>query len=148
MPATSVTLIGNLTDDPELRFTPSGLPVAAFTVACNERYRDDAGQSVEGPVSFFRVNAWRDLAEHVAGSLAKGTRVIVVGTMRQRSYQTDPRSPDDSGKRTVWEVRATEVGAALTYATVTITRARRDTAPPASDNSPADSNADSDEPPF
>lgn len=148
MPATSVTVIGNLTDDPELRFTPSGLPVAAFTVACNERYRDDAGQSVEGPVSFFRVNAWRDLAEHAVGSLAKGTRVIVVGTIRQRTYQTEPRSPDDSGKRTVWEVRATEIGAALTYATVTITKAKRDSAPVTSGNSPADSNAYSEEPPF
>lgn len=145
MTAINVTVTGNLTGDPELKFTSSGAPVATFTIASNERYRDQAGQWQDGPVSFVRVNAWRHLAEHVAESAAKGDRLIVAGTMRQRDYQTA-----EGEKRTVWEVTAAEVGAALSYATVKISRARRDSVPVPDDpwaGAPVPS-APADEPPF
>jgi single-strand DNA-binding protein len=93
---------------------------------------------------------WRDLAEHAAESLNKGTRVIVSGTLRQRSYETDPKGNGDNGKRTVWEIRATEIGAALSYATAKVTKAKRDSAPLPEDPY-ANANANngySDEPPF
>jgi single-strand DNA-binding protein len=165
MPATQITIIGNLTDDPELKFTPSGQPVGSFTVASNERYRDNSGQWQDGATSFYRVNAWDKLAEHAAESLRRGHRVIVAGTLRQRTYEVQPSHPGDSGKRTVWEVRASDVGAALSGATVKVTKVRRDTAPLPEDPyattaaaavpsqaSPADraneSRGYSDEPPF
>lgn len=133
MPVISVTVVGNLVGDPELRFTPNGSPVATFTVASNERYRDESGQWKDGAVSFVRCVAWRDLAEHAAESLTKGERVIVTGTLRQRDYEAT-----DGSKRTVWEVAASEVGAALSYATVKIARARRDSVPlPEDPRSPA-----------
>ncbi|MGI8446962.1 MAG: single-stranded DNA-binding protein [Streptosporangiaceae bacterium] len=148
MTAINVTVTGNLTGDPELRYTPSGAPVAQFTVASNERYKDGAGQWQDGPTSFVRCNAWRELAEHAAESLSKGDRVIVSGTMRQRDYQAQ-----DGTKRTVWEVAVFEVGAALKYATVKISKARRDGAPIPEDpwaatGGPADSDAPAEEPPF
>lgn len=120
----NVTVVGNVTADPEIRYTPSGAAVATFTVACNERYRDTSGEWKDGPTSFVRVNAWRDLGEHAAESLAKGDRVMVAGTFRQRDYQAQ-----DGSKRTIWELEAAEVGAALRYATVKITRTRRDQVP-------------------
>lgn len=146
MTAISVTVVGNLTADPELRYTASGAPVASFTVASNERFKDGAGEWQDGPTSFVRCNAWRDLAEHTAESLAKGDRVVVTGTLRQRDYEAQ-----DKTKRTVWEVAVSEVGAALRYATVKIAKARRDSVPVAEDPwaaagqppAPAD-----DEPPF
>lgn len=147
MSAISITVTGNLTGDPELKFTQTGSPVAAFTVASNERFKDAKGEWQDGPTSFVRVNAWRDLAEHVAESLAKGDRVIVSGTLRQRNYETK-----EGEKRTVWEVAATEVGAALRYATVKISKIRRDSVPPAEDpwasSGPSDSDVPPDEPPF
>jgi single-strand DNA-binding protein len=162
MPATPITVIGNLTDDPELRFTPAGVPVATFTVAVNERFRDGNGQWQDGATSFHRVNAWRNLAEHVAESLAKGARVMVAGTLRQRSYEAESRGQGDNGKRYVWEIHASDVGAALLYATAKISKAARSDAPmpedpyatsaassngrpPASSN---EANGYSDEPPF
>jgi single-strand DNA-binding protein len=129
MPATPITIIGNLTADPEIRFTGAGRPVASFTVASNERYRDDSGAWQDGVTSFHRVNAWNDLADHAAESLTKGARVIVAGTLRQRTYETDSKGPGDNGKRSVWEIRASEIGAALSYATVKVTKASRDTVP-------------------
>jgi single-strand DNA-binding protein len=148
MTAINVTVTGNLTGDPELRYTPTGAPVAQFTVASNERYKDSAGQWQDGPTSFVRCNAWRELAEHSAESLTKGDRVVVTGTMRQRDYQAQ-----DGTKRTVWEVAVSEVGAALKYATVKISKARRDGAPVPEDpwaapGGPADSDAPAEEPPF
>lgn len=124
MTAINVTVIGNLTGDPELRYTPTGAPVAQFTVASNERFRGSSGEWQDGPTSFVRCNAWRDLAEHATESLSKGDRVIVAGTLRQRDYEAK-----DGGKRTVWELAVSEVGAALRYATVKIAKARRDGAP-------------------
>jgi single-strand DNA-binding protein len=149
MPAIPITVIGNLTADPELRFTAAGAPVASFTVASNERYRDTSGEWKDGPTSFVRVNAWHELAEHVAECLTKGDRAIVAGTLKQRDYEAK-----DGGKRTVWEVTATECGAALKYATVKITKARRDGAPlpddPWSDrgHQAPPPNAPDEEPPF
>lgn len=124
MTAINITVTGNLTGDPELRYTPTGVPAAQFTVASNERYRGDDGQWKDGATSFVRCNAWRDLAEHTAESLAKGDRVVVTGILRQRDYEAK-----DGSKRTVWEVAVTEVATSLRYATVKISRARRDGAP-------------------
>lgn len=151
MSAISVTVSGNLTGDPELKFTPSGAPVAQFTVAANERYRDQSGQWQDGPTSFVRCAAWRDLAEHVAESLSKGDAVIVTGIMRERAYETDPVHAADSGKRRVWELAATDVGAALRRATVKVSRVRRSDAPVPDDpwgGAPVPAAPAEDEPPF
>ena len=141
-----ITVIGNLTDDPELRYTQTGSAVATMTVAVNERYRDSgSGEWKDGPTSYVRCYAWRDLADHAAESLRKGDRVIVYGTMRQRSYETK-----EGEKRTVWEVQATELGAALRYAKASVTRVRRDAVPvPADPWAPADAPPPAeDRPPF
>lgn len=146
MTAINVTVSGNLTADPELTFTASGRPVARLTVASNERYRDESGAWQDGTTSFVRVNAWGHLAEHSAESLGKGDRVIVSGTLRQRDYETTAGE-----KRTVWEVTASEIGAALTYATVKIARAKRDGVPVPEDpwaRSGPSAPAAEDEPPF
>lgn len=120
MSAIQITVTGNLTGDPEVRFTSTGVPVASFTVASNERFKDKAGEWQDGPTSFVRCNVWRDQAEHVAESLAKGDRVMVSGTLRQRDYETK-----EGEKRTVWEVAVSEVGAALRYATVKVSKVAR-----------------------
>jgi single-strand DNA-binding protein len=120
MTAIQITVTGNLTADPELRYTPAGVPIAQFSVASNERYKDGGGQWQDGPTSFVRCNAWRELAEHCAESLAKGDRVIVTGILRQRDYEAK-----DGTKRTVWELAASEAGAALKYATVKIAKVHR-----------------------
>jgi len=144
MTAIQVTVVGNLTADPELRFTGTGVPVATFTVASNERFKDAAGEWKDGPTSFVRCSAWRDLAEHVSESLAKGDRAVVTGTLRQRDYEAQ-----DGTKRTVWEVAVAEVGAALRYATVKISKTRRDSVPVAEDPWAAvPSGPPEDEPPF
>jgi len=148
MSAIQITVTGNLTADPELRFTPAGAPVAQFTVASNERYKDGSGQWADGPTSFVRCNAWRDLAEHCAESLTKGDRVIVTGILRQRDYEAK-----DGSKRTVWELAVSEAGAALRYATAKISKVRRDGAPlpedPWAHQAPVpDGPPPGDEPPF
>lgn len=145
MTAINATVIGNLTADPELKFTTNGTPVAVFTVASNERYKDGSGQWQDGPTSFVRCNAWRHLAEHIAESVAKGDRVIVSGTFRQRDYETT-----NGEKRTVWELAVSEAGAALSYATAKVSRAKRDSVPVPDDPwaSSARSAPIEDEPPF
>jgi single-strand DNA-binding protein len=143
MSAISISVVGNLTSDPELRYTATGTPVASFSVASNERYKDGAGQWQDGPVSFVRVNVWRELAEHCAESLAKGDRAVVTGTLRQRDYEAK-----DGTKRRVWEVAASEVGAALKYATVKIAKVRRDTVPIPDDPWAAQNGGPVEEPPF
>ena len=145
MTAINATVTGNLTADPELKFTPAGVPVAVFTIASNERFKDQAGQWQDGPTSFVRCNAWRELAEHLAESAAKGDRMIVTGTFRQRDYETS-----SGEKRTVWELAVTEAGAALRYATVKITRAKRDSVPVPEDPWARDARSApvEDEPPF
>jgi single-strand DNA-binding protein len=117
----TVTVVGNLTNDPELRFTPSGQAVASFTVASSSRYLDKASNEWKDsdPV-YLRCNVWRQYAENVAESLTKGTRVIVSGRLKQRSYETR-----EGEKRTVMELEVDDVGPALRYATAKVTRTPR-----------------------
>lgn len=116
---TPITIVGNLTDDPELRFTPNGAPVAKFSVAVNRRQFDrQANEWKEAGTDFHRVTVWRSLAENVAGTLTKGMRVMVVGDLKQRSW-TDEKT---SEKRSAWEVEADAVGPDLTFATATVTK--------------------------
>ena len=119
MPDTTITIAGNLTDQPELRFTPTGAAVASFTVAVTPRRPDGQGGFTDGDTSFIRCSAWRSLAEHVA-ELAKGDRVLVYGTLRQRSWQTE-----DGERRSSVEVQAEEVGPSLRWATAKPQRTRR-----------------------
>ena len=116
MADTHVTITGNLTDDPELRFTPNGAAVANFRLAVTTRIRDGETWR-DGDTSFFRVNAWRDLAEHTADSLGKGDRAVVVGRLRQRSWETP-----EGEQRAVVEVEADEVAPSLRFATAKVTR--------------------------
>ena len=115
---TTLTIIGNLTGDPELRFTPSGAAVANFTVASTPRMYDrNSGEWKDGETLFMRCSVWRDAAENVAESLGRGTRVIVSGRLKARSYETR-----EGEKRTVFEIDVDEVGPALRYATAKVTR--------------------------
>ena len=117
----SVTLVGNLTDDPELRFTPSGAAVANFTVASTPRFLDkQTNEWKDGDALFLRCSIWRQAAENVAESLQRGARVIVQGRLKQRSYETK-----EGEKRTVFEVEVDEVGPSLRNATAKITKAQR-----------------------
>jgi single-strand DNA-binding protein len=119
----TVTLIGNLTDDPELRFTPNGAAVANFRLAVTPRVKDgDAWR--DGETSFFRVNCWRQLAENVTESLTKGSRAIVIGRLRARSWETDAGE-----KRTVVEVEADEVAPSLKWAIAKPQRGNREGEP-------------------
>ncbi|GAA1074507.1 MULTISPECIES: single-stranded DNA-binding protein [Tsukamurella] len=118
---TVITVIGNLTADPELRFTPSGAAVANFTVASTPRTFDrNSNEWKDGEALFMRCNIWREAAENVAESLTKGTRVIVSGRLKQRSY--DDR---EGNKRTVVELEVDEIGPSLKYATAKPTRTQR-----------------------
>jgi single-strand DNA-binding protein len=118
---TVLTVIGNLTADPELRFTPSGAAVANFTVASTARtYDRNAEQWRDGEALFLRCSLWRQPAEHVADSLTRGSRVIVQGRLRQRSYETR-----EGEKRTVVELEVDDIGPSLRYATATITKQAR-----------------------
>jgi single-strand DNA-binding protein len=119
MPDTTTTIVGNLTENPELRFTQGGAPVANFTLAVTPRVKDGDGWK-DGETSFLRVTAWRQLAEHAADSLSKGDRVLVYGTLRQRSWET----PEGERRSTV-EVQAEELGPSLRWATATPERANR-----------------------
>lgn len=124
---TPVTIVGNLTKDPELRFTPSGAAVANFTVASTPRTFDRAsGEWKDGTTLFMDCAIWRGQAENVAESLTRGMRVIVTGSLTQRSYETT-----DGQKRTVVEMRADEVGPSLLYATANVNKVGRTAAAPA-----------------
>ena len=114
-----VTLTGNLTDDPELRFTPNGVAVANFRLAVTPRVRE-GDQWKDGETSFFRINVWRQQAENVAETLQKGTRCIVVGRLRTRSWETP-----EGEKRSVTEVEADEIGPSLKFATAKVERSSR-----------------------
>jgi single-strand DNA-binding protein len=115
--APAITIIGNLTADPELRFTPSGQAVANFTVASTARFFDKAkNEWAEGDTTFIRCSVWREMAENVAESLAKGQRVVVTGTLKVRQYETD------KGKGTSVECDVEEVGPSLKWASAKITR--------------------------
>lgn len=118
---TVITVVGNLTADPELRFTPNGAAVANFTVASTPRTFDrQTNEWKDGEALFLRCSVWREAAENVAESLTKGMRVIVQGRLRARSY--DDR---DGNRRTSWELDVDEVGPALKFATAKVTRAQR-----------------------
>lgn len=115
---TQITIIGNLTNAPELRFTPSGAAVANFTVASTPRTFDkDNNEWKDGDAMFLNCSVWKQYAEHVAESLEKGSRVIVQGRLKSRSYETR-----EGEKRTVMELDVDEVGPALRYATAKVTR--------------------------
>ena len=118
---TIITVVGNLTSDPELRFTPSGAAVANFTVASTPRTFDkNSNEWKDGEALFLRCSVWRQAAENVAESLQKGAAVIVQGRLKQRSYETK-----EGEKRTVIELEVDEIGASLKFATAKITRASR-----------------------
>jgi single-strand DNA-binding protein len=133
----TVTLIGNLTDDPELRFTPNGAAVANFRLAVTPRVRQ-GDTWTDGETSFFRINCWRALAENVTESLSKGARAVVIGRLRLRSWETD-----DGEKRTVVEVEAEEVAPSLKFATATVQRTSAKAAA-----GPSKGSQFNDEPPF
>ena len=117
----TTTLVGNLTDDPELRFTPSGAAVANFTVASTPRAFDrQSNEWKDGETLFMRCSVWRDAAENVAESLQRGTRVIVTGRLKSRSYETK-----EGEKRTVIEMEVDEVGPSLRYASAKVTKTQR-----------------------
>jgi single-strand DNA-binding protein len=118
---TQITIAGNLVDDPELRFTPAGQPVARFRVASTPRFRDNAtGEWKDGDSLFLTCNVWRQAAENVAESLQRGMRVIVSGRLRQRSYETK-----EGDKRTVYEVEVDDVGPSLRNASAKVNRVAR-----------------------
>ena len=116
---TIITVVGNLTADPELRYTQNGLPVANFTIASTPRNFDrQTNEWKDGEALFLRASVWREFAEHVAGSLTKGSRVIATGRLKQRSYETK-----EGEKRTSMELEIDEIGPSLRYATAQVTRA-------------------------
>ena len=151
---TVITLVGNLVDDPELRFTPSGAAVAKFRVASTPRFLDKTtNEWKDGEGLFLTVNCWRQMAENVAETLTRGTRVVIQGRLRQRSYETK-----EGEKRTVYEVEADEIAPSLRYATAKINKTSRGAGPggggggggsSAADDPWATSSTDfGDEPPF
>lgn len=117
----NVTVVGNLTNDPELRFTPSGEAVASFTVAASSRYMDkQTNEWKDTDPTYLRCSVWRQYAENVAETLTKGSRVIVTGRLKQRNYETR-----EGEKRTSFEIEVDDVGPALRYATAKINRVQR-----------------------
>jgi len=117
----TITVVGNLTDDPELRFTPSGAAVAKFRVASTPRFLDkQTNEWKDGEPLFLSCNIWRQAAENVAESLQRGARVIVTGRLRQRSYETR-----EGEKRTVYELEVDEIGPSLRYATAKVQKMQR-----------------------
>ncbi len=114
----SVTLVGNLVDDPELRFTPSGVAMAKVSFAVNRRFQRNNEWQEE--TSFFRGTCWRDMAENVAESLQKGMRVIVTGSLEQRTWETQ-----EGDKRSVIEIRIDDIGPSVRWATAAVTRTPR-----------------------
>ena len=116
---TVVTVVGNLVADPELRYTQNGVAVAGFTIASTPRTFDRASNEwKDGDALFLRASVWKEFAEHVAGSLTKGMRVIAQGRLRQRSYQDR-----EGNQRTAIELEVDEIGPSLRYATALVTRA-------------------------
>lgn len=115
-----VTIVGNVCRQPELRFTASGQPIVGFGVAVNRRWQNKTSNEWQEDTSFFDVTAFAPLAENVADSIQKGTRVIVTGRLQQRSYETQ-----DGGKRSVVEIVADEVGPSLRWATAQVDRNER-----------------------
>jgi single-strand DNA-binding protein len=124
---TIITVVGNVTADPELRYTQNGLAVVNFTIASTPRSFDRAsGEWKDGEALFLRASAWREFAEHIAGSLTKGTRVVAQGRLRQRSFETK-----EGEKRTSIELEIDEIGPSLRYATAQVSRAVKGSGAPA-----------------
>ena len=124
---TTITIIGNLTADPELRYTAQGAAVANFTVASTPRTFDKAsGEYKDGQALYLRCNVWKQPAEHATESLSRGDRVLVTGRLRQRSFETR-----EGEKRTVVELEVDEIGPSLRYATAKVAKAERGSAKPA-----------------
>ncbi|MDP9418754.1 MAG: single-stranded DNA-binding protein [Actinomycetota bacterium] len=119
MPGNNVTLVGNVTRDPELRYTASGQAMAKFGLAVNRRWQNRQTQAWEESTSFFNVVAWQEMAENIGESVQKGARIIVTGRLEQRSWE------QEGDKRSVVEVVADEVGPSLRWATATIVRNER-----------------------
>jgi single-strand DNA-binding protein len=151
---TIITVIGNVTSDPELRFTQNGHAVANFTVASTPRYLDrQSGDWKDGEATFLRCNIWRQAAENLAESITKGARLIVQGRLKQRSFETR-----EGEKRTVMELEVDEVGPSLRYATAKINKVSRGQGSGTSNGAPVDDpwgsapgtghGAPGDEPPF
>jgi single-strand DNA-binding protein len=156
---TPITVVGNLTDDPELRYAPSGAAYARFTVASTPRtYDKTTGQWRDGTAMFLRCTAWRDLANHIAETLGKGTRVVVTGRLRQHNWQTP-----EGENRSMLGLEVDDIGPSLRFATAKVAKVQRNGAPsgPANDawNTPAPAGATAstggwgapstgDEPPF
>ena len=115
-----ITIVGNLTDDPELRYTPNGAAVANFSVAVSRRGKDEAGQWKDLDTSFFKVSAWRSLGENIAESLTRGSRVLVTGRLRSRSWETP-----EGDKRSTVEIEADDVGPSLRWATAKVEKTQR-----------------------
>ncbi len=139
---TNITMIGNLVDDPELRFTPSGAAVAKFRVASTPRYLDkNTNEWKDGDSLFLQCQIWRQAAENVAESLTKGMRVIVSGRLKQRSYETK-----EGEKRTVFEVEVDEVGPSLRNATAKVTKTTRQGGATGGFSAPASTDTFSDDP--
>ena len=120
MPDNSVTLVGNITRDPELRFTNTGQPTASFGLAVNRRWQNRQTQEWEEATSFITVVCWREMAENVSESLTRGARVVVTGRLEQRSWETP-----DGDKRSKVEVTADEIGPSLRWATAQVTKNER-----------------------
>lgn len=119
---TIITIVGNLTADPELRYTQNGLPVANFTIASTPRHFDkDSNSWKDDEALFLRCSVWRDFAENLAGSLTKGNRVIATGRLKQRSYEDR-----EGNKRTAYELEVDEIGPSLRYATAAVQKVQRD----------------------
>jgi single-strand DNA-binding protein len=129
MTITSTTIVGNLTRDPEIRYTRDGQATTSLSVAVNRRWQDRTTKEWEESTSFFDVVCWRDLAENVALSLTKGARIVVTGRLEQRSWESD-----EGEKRSKVEIVADEIGASLRFATVDIHKVQR----PATADEPAD----------
>jgi single-strand DNA-binding protein len=128
-----ITVIGTLTRDPELRYTSGGMGLANFSVAYSKRkFNKETDSWEDGPTSFFDCTAWRDLGEHVAESLTKGMRVIVVGQMEQHFWETN-----EGEKRSKWQINVDEVGPSLRWATTTVQKTTREKAQPAPSAAPA-----------
>jgi single-strand DNA-binding protein len=129
MTITSTTIVGNLTRDPEIRYSRDGQATTSLSVAVNRRWQDRTTKEWEESTSFFDVVCWRDLAENVALSLTKGARVVVAGRLEQRSWESD-----EGEKRSKVEIVADEIGASLRFATVDIHKVQR----PVTADEPAD----------
>ena len=124
--STQISIVGNVGDDPELRFTPAGIAVCTFSVAVTPRKLDTSSNKwIDGEATWWRVNAWRELSEHIAASVTKGQRVIVIGNVASRKWTNDKTG--ESG--TSWEITVEACGPDLTWATAKVTRSKRDGAP-------------------